>query len=103
MKHRLGKADLAPGAMRRYPLPSGRDLLVANLGGAYFALDDWCNHAGCSLVAGVLKGTEVTCSCHAMVFDVRTGKLVTEPRLCEDQKRFAVEVEAGELSVELDP
>jgi 3-phenylpropionate/trans-cinnamate dioxygenase ferredoxin subunit len=86
--------------MRGFTLAKDRHVLVANLGGRFFALDDMCNHAGCLLSAGRLSGGVVTCSCHEMAFDLRDGRLVTEPRLCDDQPVVRVTVERGELWVE---
>lgn len=102
MRVSLGKADLPPGAMRGRAAGPGRWLLVANLGGAYYAIDDWCNHAGCLLSEGRLEGPLVVCPCHGMTFDVRSGEARSTPRLCDDQRSHPVRVEDGELWVEVD-
>jgi 3-phenylpropionate/trans-cinnamate dioxygenase ferredoxin subunit len=91
----LGPADLAEGTMRGVELPDGRLVLLARVGGAYHALDDVCNHAGCLLSAGRLEGARVVCPCHAMAFDVRSGAGV-EPVLCGDQRAYRVVVEDGQ-------
>jgi 3-phenylpropionate/trans-cinnamate dioxygenase ferredoxin subunit len=102
MRIRLGRADLPPGAMRGHQLGPERFVLVANVGGAYHAIDDWCNHAGCLLSNGNLDGTRVECPCHGMTFDVRTGAAASWPRLCEDQRSIALAIEDGEIWVEVD-
>jgi 3-phenylpropionate/trans-cinnamate dioxygenase ferredoxin component len=61
VRHLLGEADLAEGEMRSYPLPGDRDVLLVRLGGALLALDDRCNHSGCLLSGGCLRGNEVVC------------------------------------------
>lgn len=101
LRRRLGKADLPEGTMRGFTLGKDRHVLVANLSGRFFALDDMCNHAGCLLSAGKLAGGVVTCSCHEMAFDVRDGRLLTEPRLCDDQRVVRVTAEGGELWLEV--
>lgn len=83
----LCEADLAPGEMRRLPV-GAYGICVANVDGEYYAIDDACNHSGASLAEGTLEGAEVTCYLHAYRFDVRNGRLLTRPRLCEDQERF---------------
>jgi 3-phenylpropionate/trans-cinnamate dioxygenase ferredoxin subunit len=102
MRERLGRADLAEGEMRGYRLPGDRRVLVARVGGGYVALDDVCNHGGCLLSCGELRGSEVACPCHAMTFDVRTGALTCRPRLCDDQPAYRVELREGEAWVDLD-
>ena len=91
----LGRADLGEGTMRGVELPDGRLVLLARVGGAYHALDDVCNHAGCLLSQGRLEGERVVCPCHDMAFDVRTGAGI-EPVLCQDQRAYRVLVEAGD-------
>ena len=83
----LCEADLPPGQMRRLPV-GAYGICLANVGGRYYAIDDGCNHSGASLAQGTLEGTEVTCYLHAYRFDVRDGRLLTRPRLCEDQECF---------------
>jgi nitrite reductase/ring-hydroxylating ferredoxin subunit len=102
MRHRLGRADLAEGAMRGYRLPQERYLLLARVGGRYSALDDACNHAGVRLSGGLLREAEVVCPGHGMTFDVHSGALTCRPRLCQDQRAYRVEVLDGEIWVDLD-
>jgi nitrite reductase/ring-hydroxylating ferredoxin subunit len=85
----LCEADLPVGAMRRLKVGE-YGICLSNVGGDYYAIEDACNHSGASLVKGRLDGTLVTCFLHAFSFDVRTGRLVTRPRLCEDQPVFAL-------------
>lgn len=97
----LGRVELADGTMRGFPLGRSPGLLLARFGGRYFALDDWCNHAGGTLSDGRLHGTTVTCPLHLMAFELASGRLVSTPRLCEDQVAYPVEVVDGEVWVEL--
>ncbi len=102
MRLLLGPADLGEGQMRGYCLAGERRVLLVRLGAALHALDDVCNHAGCLLSGGRLAGTEVICPCHLMTFDVRTGAVTCQPRLCEDQRTFRVAVEGGQVWVEVE-
>jgi 3-phenylpropionate/trans-cinnamate dioxygenase ferredoxin subunit len=95
----LGRVEVPEGTMRGVRLAEGRYALLVRLGGVLYALDDLCNHAGCQLSRGRLEGGRVVCPCHLMAFDVRTGRLQTVPRLCEDQPTLAVEEREGELFV----
>lgn len=99
--HSLGSVHVPEGTMRSIRLAERRYVLLVRLGGALYALDDLCNHAGCQLSRGRLEGGRIVCPCHLMTFDVRTGALETVPRLCEDQPTFELEERSGELLVKL--
>lgn len=82
----------------------GRSVCLAKVGGAYRAIDDWCNHAGCSLSAGWLEqhGARhvVICPCHEIGFDLETGENVNAKHIADDQEAFRVEVVEGEVWIE---
>lgn len=83
----LCEADLPVGGLRR--VPAGEyGICVAHLPEGYFAIEDACNHSGASLARGVLTGHVISCYLHRFDFDLRDGRLLTKPRLCEDQQRF---------------
>src|SRR5436190_24389767 len=85
------EAALVAGEMRR--IKRGEyGVCVSNVEGEYFAIEDACNHSGASLARGDLVGSVVTCYLHHFDFDVRDGRLLTKPRLCEDQQRFPLVV-----------
>jgi nitrite reductase/ring-hydroxylating ferredoxin subunit len=78
-------------------------VLVANLGGIAYAIDDTCNHAGESLSKGDLCEGIVTCPAHGYVFDVCTGRLLTPPGLCPNQRTFEVASEGDDFAVYDEP
>lgn len=76
---RVGLAsDIAAGNMRAFGV-SGLRVNVASVQGVLHAIDDTCTHTGCSLAAGRLEGTVVTCGCHGSQFDVTTGAVLRGP------------------------
>lgn len=70
--------ELHEGTMRRCDV-GGRRILLANVGGRLYAVDDTCTHEEASLAAGVLKGELVKCPLHGSRFNVRTGEALEEP------------------------
>lgn len=50
-----------------------RELVVVNVAGEVFALDNACRHMGGSLGNGYVDGYEVVCPLHGWRFDVRDG------------------------------
>ena len=95
---RLKKVELAPGTTRRLDYPPF-DVLIVNIGGIVYAIDDTCNHAGESLSKGELDGCQVVCPAHGYTFDVRTGHLIEPAGLCDNQRTFEVASEADEFVV----
>jgi len=96
----VGPADLAEGELRGVSHQRWH-ILLARRGGQLFALDNWCNHAGCLLSGGRIEEQKVICPCHEVGFDLATGEVVTEPVLCEGQATFAVHERDGQLWIDL--
>jgi nitrite reductase/ring-hydroxylating ferredoxin subunit len=67
--------EVAEGAMKEIAL-GGRQVLLANIGGQYFAFSRQCPHEEADLKAGSLEGTKVRCANHNYCFDLRTGECV---------------------------
>ncbi len=78
-KHRVAKvSEIAPGTTRRVVVDS-MEVLLCNVGGKIFAIEDVCTHDGGPLDQGELEGECVTCPRHGATFDVRTGDALTLP------------------------
>jgi len=93
-------SDIPLGKMAKISI-DGRDILVANIGGEYFAIDDSCTHSGSSLSEGKLEGCTITCGWHAAQFDCKTGKLVKFPAKIRDLTSYNVVVESDSVFVEM--
>ncbi len=67
--------QLPPGSMKE--VKSGADdILVANVGGKIYAVNNRCPHMGGNLSKGELKGGIVTCPLHGSQIDVTSGQVV---------------------------
>ena len=102
---RVAKAsDIPAGEMRAVRI-GDRDILVANVGGVFYAVEDRCSHAGGRLSAGTLEGSVVTCPLHGSRFDVRTGKGVSGSKFMffrskvEDVASYEVRVVGDDVMV----
>lgn len=73
-------ADIPEGGMRRVDL-RGEPVLLANVGGAFYAIANTCSHRGGNLSGGSIEDGIVTCPRHGSRFDVRTGKNVRGPKV----------------------
>jgi nitrite reductase/ring-hydroxylating ferredoxin subunit len=91
--------DIPEGEIRAYEV-GGEDVAIANVDGSFFAFNDVCTHARCSLAEGDLEDTTVTCSCHGSEFDVTTGDVLGGPAM-EPVDSYDLTVEGDEIRVEL--
>lgn len=96
----LSVNDLASGSMKTV-MVGGKKIALAHVDGEYFAIDDTCSHAQCSLGdEGFLDGNVVTCGCHGAQFDVTRGKVMSLPAVV-DVASYPVKIEKGEVFIEI--
>ena len=93
-------SDIQPGSMIKVTI-DGRDILVANIDGEYFATDDSCTHSGASLSEGKLEGSTITCGWHGAQFDCKKGNLLKFPAKIRDLTSYNVTVESDSVFVEV--
>jgi nitrite reductase/ring-hydroxylating ferredoxin subunit len=80
----VADVDEIPMDKMKHVEVNGREILVANVDGKFYAIDDRCGHASARLSSGGLRGNIVTCPQHGAQFDVTTGRKHAEPRLGGD-------------------
>ena len=96
----LTVSELPPGSIKTVSA-AGKRIAIANVGGQYFAVDDTCTHAQCSLGSeGFLDGSTVTCGCHGAQFDMTSGKAAALPAT-SDLPVYEVTVEDDALMVHI--
>ena len=91
--------DIPEGEIRAYEV-GGEEVAIANVDGTFYAFNDVCTHAMCSLAEGDLDDTTVTCACHGSQFDVTTGDVLGGPAM-EPVSSYDVTVEGDDIQVEL--
>jgi len=67
--------DLTEGSMKRFQV-EGMDILMASIGGKYYAAQNKCPHLGGDLSKGKLEGTILTCPRHGSQFNLTDGSVV---------------------------
>lgn len=90
---------LKTGKMLRVSV-EGQHILLANVEGEVFAVEDMCSHEDASLYNGALKGRCVECPLHGSHFDLKTGEPQQEPAT-EAIKTFNVKIEDNHILVAL--
>ena len=97
--HRVALAsEIGPGRALRVDV-DGVEILVCNVAGTFYAIEDLCTHDGGPLDQGVLEGHCVTCPRHGAMFDVTTGAALTLPAVVPVMT-FPVRNKDGNLYVE---
>ena len=71
-------------------------ILVVNLDGELYAVEDVCTHDGGELAGGDVYGFEVECPRHGARFDLRTGAALCPPAY-EPIAKFPVKVENAQV------
>ena len=91
--------DVKPNHMKGIKL-NGKQILLANLNGSFYAIGNVCTHMGCMLSNGKIQGNNVECSCHASVFDLTTGKVVSEPAY-KPEPKYELKIENDQVLIKL--
>jgi nitrite reductase/ring-hydroxylating ferredoxin subunit len=97
----VGKASDIPEGKLMHITAAGKEILVANVEGKYYAMNNICNHAGAELHEGELTGKELTCPWHGAKWDVTTGNLIWFPQKLNPEESFKVNLENGTVYVEV--
>ena len=72
--HNLGPLDdLVDGESRAFEDVGEHGIVVCNVQGVIYALEDNCSHADTPLSEGRLRGWHITCPLHGASFDIRDG------------------------------
>lgn len=97
-KRALSVAELSPGTFKAVDI-DGLPVLLASVSGEVYAVTNRCGSSPLPLEFGALTGSELRCSFHGCVYDVRSGKRIDAP--AEGLRVFPVRVENGEVLVAL--
>lgn len=92
-------SEIPPGTAKAVKI-DGNEVLVCNVDGSFYAIEDVCTHDGGALDQGTLEGRCVVCPRHGATFDVTTGAALTLPAVMP-VKTFAVRVEDGTVIIDL--
>jgi 3-phenylpropionate/trans-cinnamate dioxygenase ferredoxin subunit len=89
--------DLNPGEHMLVEVEDA-DIVLINLDGEFYAIEDVCTHDGSEISSGCLIDGSIECPRHGARFDIRTGE-VTAPPAYEPIDTFPVQVVEGVVQV----
>lgn len=90
-------ADFLPGSRRQLDV-DGVAMVVFNVAGHFYAIEDLCSHEAETLSGGQLCGLEITCPAHAARFSLVDGAALSPPAY-EPIPVFPVRIENGRVQV----
>lgn len=93
-------SELPKGQKKQIDL-DGLAVLLFNVEGEYYAIEDVCTHDGAPLGSGRFTGKLISCPRHGARFDVCTGKALTMPAV-EPVDTYPVKVEGNDILIEVD-
>ncbi len=92
------KSEIAPGEMKRVMV--GRvPVLLCNVEGELYAVEDVCTHDDGELDGGELEGCRVICPRHGAAFDVTTGTALTLPAVTP-LPTYTVRIDGDDVSID---
>jgi nitrite reductase/ring-hydroxylating ferredoxin subunit len=102
-------ADIPKAEMRGLTV-KGRQVLVANVDGTFYAVEALCPHMSGYLPSGKLEKSQVVCPVHRARYDVTTGKLVKNVDALvkvatghggKDLRTYSVKVESDDILIDI--
>ena len=79
----------------------GKEILIINECGNFYAIDDTCTHAGASLAEGKLEGDSIICDWHGAKFNYKNGKLNWFPSKIDNIRSYKISLESEDIFIEL--
>lgn len=96
--YEVGDAADLPAGERWFIEVEGLPVVIFNIAGDYYAIDDVCSHDDGPLGEGELDGHEIICPRHGARFDVRNGKSLTPPAV-QDIQYYPTRITDGQLEI----
>jgi 3-phenylpropionate/trans-cinnamate dioxygenase ferredoxin subunit len=89
--------QLALGELRVVDMDD-TEIVVTNLDGQYYAIEDICTHDGGQLTGGTVEGDQIICPRHGARFCLRTGAALSAPAY-EPTRSFPLRIENGVIQI----
>jgi 3-phenylpropionate/trans-cinnamate dioxygenase ferredoxin subunit len=98
-QHPVAKKSAIPPGTTHQVAVDGRSVLLCNVDGDIYAIEDVCTHDGGPLEQGELEGCRIMCPRHGAYFDVTSGAALTLPAILPVQT-YRVLVDGDDIYVE---
>ena len=97
-------SEIAVGSKQKIALDNV-EILLTNIDGLYYAINNKCPHLGGSLYDGDLESDMIVCPRHGSAFNVTTGKNVRDAKILfakikvKDAQAYPVKVEGADILI----
>jgi nitrite reductase/ring-hydroxylating ferredoxin subunit len=96
----VGRVEAVPeGRGATVKLKTGGELALFNVGGRFYAIENFCPHKGAPLADSRLYGNIVECNLHGWRFDVRNGTCFTKKSCSIETYEVVIEDEMIKIIV----
>ena len=98
---------MSPASAIIWAASSLYDILIANLGGTFYAIPSVSTHAGGDVSKGVLEDNVLTCPKHSAKFDIMSGECMSGPKVAflklkaKNLNAFPVTVDGNSVKVDV--
>ncbi len=100
-KFLVDRVESIPSGTLKNITAGGKEILIVNVNGTFYAIDNLCSHAGAELHEGTLEGNELICPWHGARWNVENGELIWFPQKLKNQQVYNTVIEDSNLFIEI--
>lgn len=95
----VAKLGEIPNLGKKQVTVNGQDIMLVNLKGTIYAVENECPHQGAPLAAAIVKDGHLTCPRHGYRFELQDGRCKEHPEFV--LKSWPVRIEGDDVIVDL--
>ncbi len=95
------KVEELPEGERIFIAIGDAPVVIFNISGAYYAIDDRCTHDEGPLGEGDVEDSQIICPRHGARFDIRTGNVLSLPAV-QGVSSYPIRVVEGTIEIGLE-
>jgi 3-phenylpropionate/trans-cinnamate dioxygenase ferredoxin subunit len=98
--------EISSGEMKSFIIKD-KEILIVNVHGEFFAIDNRCSHMGGNLSDGTLEDDIIICPRHGSRFNVRNGEAIMGPKILilrlntKNLRVYEIEIRENDIMIEL--
>ncbi|GFE62259.1 Rieske (2Fe-2S) protein [Geobacter sp. AOG2] len=94
----VAKINEVPNFGKKVVSVSGREILLVNIKGVFFACENECPHQASPLTAAVVKDGSISCPRHGYRFNLADGRCADHPELT--LQTFPVQISGEDILID---